>query len=110
MKSTGIVSSNEGHDESHIDDMKLGTNFLNNIDNVTIGLTQSTDTKTILTAKINFFLPLNIGWHDKRLGNMTRPDRHTLRQWTMRSFVILQRSDMTHESGLTCKSAEYPID
>ena len=25
--STGIVSSKEGHDESHIDDTKLGTKF-----------------------------------------------------------------------------------
>ena len=25
LMSTGIVSSKEGHDESHIDDMKLGT-------------------------------------------------------------------------------------
>ena len=38
--STGIVSSKEGHDESHIDDMKLGTKFWNGVDNVTIRLTQ----------------------------------------------------------------------
>ena len=38
--STGIVSSKEGHDESHIDDTKLGTKFWNIVDNVTIGLTQ----------------------------------------------------------------------
>ena len=38
--STGIVSSKEGHDESHIDDTKLGTQFWNVVDNVTIGLTQ----------------------------------------------------------------------
>ena len=36
----GIVSSREGHDESHIDDMKLKTNFWNVVDNVTIGMTQ----------------------------------------------------------------------
>ena len=58
---TRIVSSKEGHDESHIDDMKLGTKFWNFVDNVTIGLTQSTDTKAILTTEVNFFLPLNIG-------------------------------------------------
>ena len=75
---TGIVSLKKGHDESHIDDTKLGTNFWNIIDNVTIGLTQSTDTKVVLTAEVKFFLPLNIGWHDKRLGSMTRPDRHTM--------------------------------
>ena len=38
--STGIVSSKEGNDESHIDDMKLGTKFWNVVDNVTIELTQ----------------------------------------------------------------------
>ena len=38
--STGIVSSKEGHDESHIDDTKLKTKFWNVVDNVTIGLTQ----------------------------------------------------------------------
>ena len=76
--SIGIVSSKERHDESPIDDMKLGTKFWNIVDNVTIGLTQSTDTKVVLTAEVNFFLPLNIGWHDKRLGSMTRPDRHTM--------------------------------
>ena len=27
LMSTGIVSSKEGHDESHIDDTKLGTKF-----------------------------------------------------------------------------------
>ena len=40
MKSTGIVSSKESHNESHIDDMKLGTKFWNVVDDVTIGLTQ----------------------------------------------------------------------
>ena len=35
-----IVSSKEGHDESHIDDMKLGTKFWNDVDEVTIRLTQ----------------------------------------------------------------------
>ena len=77
--STGIVSSKEGHDESHIDNMKLGTNFWNIIDHITIGLTQSTNTKVVLTVEVNFFLPLNVGHHDKRLSSMTRPDRHTIR-------------------------------
>ena len=72
--STGIVSSKEGHNESHIDDTKLGTKFWNIVDIVTIGPTQSTDIKVVLTSGVNFFLPLNIGWHDKRLGSMTRPD------------------------------------
>ena len=40
MMLTGIVSSKEGHDESHIDDTKLGTNFWNFKYDVTIGLTQ----------------------------------------------------------------------
>ena len=38
--STRIVSMKEGHDESHINDMKLGTKFWNVVDNVTIVLTQ----------------------------------------------------------------------
>ena len=58
--------------------MKLGTMFWNIIDNITIGLNQSTNTKVVLTVEVNFFLPLNIGWHDERLGSMTRPDRHTM--------------------------------
>ena len=66
----GIVSSKEGHDESHNDDTKLGTNFWNVVDNVTIGLTQSIDTKVVLTAGVNFFLPLNIGWHNEILGSI----------------------------------------
>ena len=76
--STRIVSSKEGHDESHIDDTKRGTKFWNIVDNITIGLTQSNNTKVVLTAEVNIFLPLNIGRHDKRLGSITRPDRHTM--------------------------------
>ena len=73
--SIGIVSSKEGNDESHIDDTKLGTKFWNVVDNVTIGLTQSNNTKVFLTVGLNFFFPLNIGRHNKRLGSMTRLDR-----------------------------------
>ena len=40
MMSTGIVSSKEGHDESHIDDTKLGPKFWNVVEIVTVGLTQ----------------------------------------------------------------------
>ena len=80
----------EVHDESHIDDTKLGTKFWNIIDNVTIELTQSNDTKVVLTTEVNFFLPLNIGRHDKRLGSMTRLDRHTMQQWTMHSLERLK--------------------
>ena len=54
--STGIVSSKEGHDESHTNDTKLGTKFWNVVDNVTIGLTQSTNTKTVSTTGLNLFL------------------------------------------------------
>ena len=64
--STGIVSSKEGHDESHIDDTKIGTKFWNIVDSLTIGLTQSTNTKVVLTAEVNFFLPLSNGQHDKK--------------------------------------------
>ena len=39
MISERIVSSKEGHDESHINDMKLGTKFLNVVDDVIIGTT-----------------------------------------------------------------------
>ena len=85
--SIGIVLLKEGHDESHIDDTKLGTKFWNIVDNVTIGLNQSTDTKVVLTAEVNFFLPLNIWWqHNKRLGSMTRPEKHIVRRWKMHSF------------------------
>ena len=38
--STEIVSLKEVHDESHIDDMKLGTKFWNFEYDVTIGMTQ----------------------------------------------------------------------
>ena len=38
--STGIVSSKEVQDESHIDDTKLGKKFWNAVDVVTIGMTQ----------------------------------------------------------------------
>ena len=86
----GIVSSKEVHDESNIHDTKLGTKFWNVVDNVTIGLTQSTKTKVVLTAGVNFFLPLNIGWHDKILGSMIRPDKHTIQQWKMHSFERLK--------------------
>ena len=78
MMSTGIVSSKEGHDESHINDMKIRTKFWNVVDNVTIGLSQSTYTKTILTIGVKLFLPLNIEQHNKRLGSMTILDRHTI--------------------------------
>ena len=54
--STGIVSSKEGHDESHIDDMKLGIKLWKVVDNVTIGLTQCTDRKVVSTIGVNFFL------------------------------------------------------
>ena len=40
LMSTRIVSSKEGHDESHIDDTKLGTKFWNFEHVVTIGMTQ----------------------------------------------------------------------
>ena len=40
LESTRIVSLKEDHDESHIDDTKLGTKFWNFVANVTIGLTQ----------------------------------------------------------------------
>ena len=40
MMSTRIVSSKEVHDDYHIDETKLGTNFWNVVDNVTIGMTQ----------------------------------------------------------------------
>ena len=43
--SVGIVSSKEGHDESHIDNMKIGTNFYNFEYDVTIELTQKVLTK-----------------------------------------------------------------
>ena len=38
--SIGIVSSKEGHDESHIDETKLRTKFWNDVNKVTIIMTQ----------------------------------------------------------------------
>ena len=56
--STGIVSSKEGHYESHIDDMKTKTTFWNVVDDVTIGLTQKVLTQMkFLITKENFQLP-----------------------------------------------------
>ena len=50
-----------------------------------------TNTKTVLTAEVNFFKsPLNIGRHDKILGSMTEWDKYTMRQWTMHSFERLK--------------------
>ena len=40
LMSIGIVSSKEGHDESHIDDTKLKTQLWNFKYDVTIGLSQ----------------------------------------------------------------------
>ena len=40
---TGIVSSKEGHDESHIDDTKLKKKFWNFEYDVSIGQTQKSD-------------------------------------------------------------------
>ena len=36
LMSTGIVSSKEGHDESHIDDTKLETKLWNDVNIVTM--------------------------------------------------------------------------
>ena len=77
--STGIVSSKDGHDESHINDTKLGTKFWNIVHYITIGLTQITNRRVVLTANLSFFLPFNIGQHDEILANMTRPNRHIIR-------------------------------
>ena len=56
--SKGIVSSKEGHNESHIDDTKLGTKFWSVVDNVTIGLTQKVLTQRLfLIAEVKFQLP-----------------------------------------------------
>ena len=58
MISIGIVSLKEGHNESHIDNMKLRTNLWNVVYNVTIGLTQKVLTqKDTLIAEVNFQLP-----------------------------------------------------
>ena len=45
--SIGTVSSKEGHDESHIDDTKLGTKFWNFEYDVTIGMNQKALTKKV---------------------------------------------------------------
>ena len=41
LMSTGIVSLKEGYDESHINDTKLKTKFWNDVNEVTIRLTQN---------------------------------------------------------------------
>ena len=45
--STRIVLSKEGHDESHIDDTKLGTKLWNVTDDVIIGMTQKVLTQRL---------------------------------------------------------------
>ena len=58
MMSTGIVSLKEGHDESHIDETKLGSKLWNVVDDVTIGLTQKVLTeKDVFIKEVNFQLP-----------------------------------------------------
>ena len=47
LMSTGIVSSKEGHDESHIDETKLRKKLWNVVANVTIGLTQKVLTQRL---------------------------------------------------------------
>ena len=47
LMSTRIVLLMEGHDESHIDDTKLGTKSWNFVDDVTIGLN-----KKLLTQRL----------------------------------------------------------
>ena len=44
---TGIVSSKEGHDESHIDDTKLETKFWNDVNEVTMRQTQKVLTQRL---------------------------------------------------------------
>ena len=86
-----IVSSKEGHDESHIDDMKLRTKFWNDVNEVTIRLTKSTEIEIVLNAKVNFFnFPLNIRQHEKILGSKTKLDKHTVRRLTMHYFERLK--------------------
>ena len=74
---------------------KSKQSFWNFVDNVTIGMTQSTNTKAVLTVEVNFFLPLNIGQHDKRLGNIDLTRWNTIRQSTIHS---LEESKEWHES------------
>ena len=47
MMLAGIVSLKEGHDESHIDNMKLRTKFFNFEYDLTIGLTQKVLTQRL---------------------------------------------------------------
>ena len=56
--STRIISSKEGHDESHIDDTKLRTKFWNVVDDVIIGMTQKVlKQKVVFITKVKFQFP-----------------------------------------------------
>ena len=89
--STGIVSSKEGHDESHINDMKLRTKFWNDVNKVTIRLTQKYWHRDCSDCRGKLLqLPFEHRRHEKRLGSMTTPYKHTVQQWTMHSFEILK--------------------
>ena len=90
--STGIVSSKEGHDELHIDDTKLKTYFWNDVNVVTIRLTQKYWHNDYVDYRgKNYSNPL---WTSdgttKILGSMTEWDKHTVRKWTMHSFERLK--------------------
>ena len=91
LMSTRIVSSKEGHDESQIDDMKFGTWFWNDVNVVTIWLTQRYWHKGCVYYRgKNSSDPLwTSGSMTKWLGSMTRQDKYTMRQWTMHSFERL---------------------
>ena len=83
--STGIVSSKEGHDESHIDDTKLETKFWNDVNKVTIRLAQKYWHRDCFdyrgkTSSTSLWT----------LGSMTKRDKHTMWWWTMHSFERLK--------------------
>ena len=106
--STGIVSLKEGHDESHINDMKLGTKFQNFIDNVTIRLTQKYWHKGCFNCRGK---PLSSLWP---LSDMTI-ELEALNRWGGTQYHIgkcilwnTERSDMTYESGSTQRQTDLP--
>ena len=104
--STGIVSSKEGHDESHIDNPKLETKFWNDANEVTIRLNPKYSHRDCLDYKGKLLqLPFEHWMALPKTWEHRLDEADTKTQCEMN-----KRSGMTHESGSTQRQAEYPID
>ena len=109
--STKIVSSKEGHDESHIDDTKIRTYFKNDVNVVTTRLTQKYWHIDCFDCKGKI---LQLPFEHRAAWQKTWQDDYTRQKHSATVdnafFWKTQMSDMTHESGSSQRSAEYPID